>query len=138
MERLWACVEALLPGHYRIELTLAEAKARRFVEIDHRTDALIASGFSFRDMRFSLSLEAQARLQFMNSEREMLQYPVVYNSVDDNSALTLTEAAEVRTFALTAAGTLRYYLDTGTALKQLVRDAGSTADVQAVMDTRGQ
>jgi len=133
---LFAAVESNVPGVYRIELTLEEARSRRIAEIDARTDELTAGGFAYGPLKFSLSLESQARLQFMYSAKELLGYPVVYNALDDSASVSLGTPEEVALFALTAVGTLRMFLDSGTELKQMVREATTTAEVLAVVDPR--
>lgn len=117
---------------------LPDIKAVKYLEIDKRTGELIAAGFFYAGFQFSLSTEAQSRLMGLNQVRDhpMITYPVKWNNLDDTHVYNLANADEVLTFYLTAVGTYRTHVDSGTALKQQVRDAANKAAVDAVVDNR--
>lgn len=121
---------------------LVLAKERAFARIDDRTDALIAQGYEYPPSsgnRFELSLEAQARLLALLSLREnpAMSYPIVFNTLDDLGTVQIADAAAVEGMVLIAVGTYRALIDSGTALKGLVRACTSVAEIEAVVDPRG-
>lgn len=117
---------------------LIEAKAAKFASIDARTDELIASGFTFASKQFSLSQAAQSRLMGINQVRddENVTYPIKWNTIDDSDTYSIPDSATVLSFYLTAVGTYRTHVDSGTALKDQVRAATTVAEVDAVVDNR--
>jgi hypothetical protein len=133
---IFAAAEEFYPGHFRVHVTLDEAKAEAFERIDARTDELFASGFEFNGHRYSLTNEAQSRFLTMLITKDLIGYPIVYNSIDDTYQLEIGSAAETQAFVFTALGTGRAYLDSGTALKDAVRQAATVEDVSAVVDPR--
>lgn len=118
--------------------SLAFHKDLKIVQIDARTDAMIDRGFTFGGIIFSLSLKAQMRIEGMDRFRNdpLCEYPVSWNSLDDTQHLSIPDAATLHVFYLTAAGTLRACVDSGTALKDLVRAAATIAEVDAIVDSR--
>lgn len=116
-------------------------RAKCLAEIDARTDALIAQGFEYPPSSgkfFSLSLEAQLRIQGCMSSRDLPQFvfPVAWNTIDDRDHYDVADANDMVGFYLTALGTLRSKIDSGTALKEQVRVAADIAEIQAVVDSR--
>lgn len=114
---------------------ILQAKLR---EIDQRTDELILEGFVFKAMRFSLSLEAQTRLAWLTQNRNHLNYPILWNTIDNTSVLELQDAHMVDMFCAIAAKMCRACLDSGTELKSLVLAASTAAEIQAIEDDRSQ
>lgn len=118
--------------------SLAIYKKNKFIQIDGRTEELIASGFQYAGKTFSLSMNAQAKMMGINqirSENEVV-YPIRWNTKDDNDYYEIQNANDMRAFYLTGVGTYRAHVDAGTALKDLVRAATSKAEVDAVVDPR--
>lgn len=120
---------------------LAVVKHSKSNEIDARTAQLIEVGFEFPPSSgkiFSLSKEFQLMLTGLNQERTApeVTYPVDWNTKDDSDKLSLVDADMVRSFYMTAVGTVRAHRDSGTALKDQVRAATTIAEVEAVEDTR--
>lgn len=113
-------------------------KTVKFTAIDLRTDQLISAGFTFSTKQFSLSANAQARLMGINQVRTdaAITYPIRWNTIDDLDYYDVPDAATVLSFYLTAVGTYRGHVDSGTALKDSVRAAATMAAVDAVVDTR--
>jgi hypothetical protein len=117
---------------------LPAAQLAKCKEIDARTDELIAAGFTYDSKTFSLSQAAQSRLTGINQVRDdaAVTYPIVWNTLDDSDTLSIVDSAALLTFYLTAMGTYRTHVDSGTALKDDVRAATTIAAVDAVVDSR--
>ncbi len=120
----------------RNALDLNREKSRRFREIDVRTDDLIAAGFSYGGMTLSASIYAQARWTAGNVERNLLTYPITVNDLADSGTYDIVDADDFHNLYLTAIATNKYHLDTGTALKNQIRDAATMAELDAVVDDR--
>jgi hypothetical protein len=122
---------------YAAEL-LRLAKAAKALAIDLRTDELIAGGFPFAGIQFSLTIESQVRIEGMDRFRDdpLCSYPISWNSLDDSQSLQIQNAATIHGLYLTALGTLRVRVDSGSALKDQVRAAATVAEVEAVVDNR--
>ena len=128
--------------------TLAALKHERYMEIDGKTTALIASGFSFAGKVFSLSEQAQKNMlgvltAVVNAKAsgtlpqfEAMFFPLTFNTLDDLSVHEVATAADFENFYNTAMGTVRAHLDGGTGLKNAVRAAADAAAVNAVVDER--
>jgi hypothetical protein len=122
----------------RALMTLDQLKEERLKEIDARTDQLIDGGFIYNSVLLSMSIESQVRLEGADRNRNdpAMSYPIRWNSLDDSDAVDLTDATELHTMFLTALGTLRARIDSGTLLKDAVRAATTVAEVDAVVDGR--
>jgi len=117
---------------------LAKAKRAKDKQIDMRTDQLIAGGFMYAGKAFSLTLEAQMKMVGIYSVKDhpALTYPIRWNSLDDTTYHDMADAADLEGFYLTGLSTMRGYVDSGTALKDLVRDADSVEAVEDIEDNR--
>ena len=127
-------------SHYSEQGTLGVYKAAKIRDIDRRTDELIDAGFVFPPggQTFSLSDKAQAKLNgaFAARNEPEFTYPKEWNTKDDDGTYVLADANAVRSFYLTAVGTVSAHLESGTVLKKQVNAATTTAEVDAVVDTR--
>jgi len=126
-------------GHFVAIDNLSVLKQERYVEIDARTKELIAVGFEFPPSSgqfFSMSKEAQIRIHGCDYARDLLTYPLKWQTLDDSGQLSITDAAAMHNFFLTALGTLRSVIDSGTDLKEQIADATTKAQVDAVVDPR--
>lgn len=114
------------------------AKQAKFDAIDARTVELINQGFAYGPKRFSLSAQAQTTYTGLYAIRDepILTFPVTINTLDDSGYQQLADGAAIRVFYLTAVGTYRAHLDSGTALKDQVRAAATLAAVEAIQDIR--
>jgi len=126
---------------HQLVAALADAKAEKIRSIDANTGRLIALGFEFPASSgtiFSLSDSAQRTLLAADQQRSdpSFTYPVVWNSLDDSATISLADATELHDFVITAVGTTRAHLDSGTDLKDQVRAATTVAEVEAVVDNR--
>lgn len=124
------------PTPYANAGTLENAQQIAFAVIDARTDAIFLTGFEFAGNRYSLTNEAQSRFIAMLVAKDILSYPIQYNSLDDTYRLDIEDAAMLVQFIMTAMATARAYLDSGTQLKSAVRVATTIAEVAAIVDPR--
>ena len=67
---------------------------------------------------------------------QALVFPINWNTKGDEDTYTIADSADLHAFYLTAVGTLRSHLDSGTVLKDAVRAATTIAAVDAVEDNR--
>jgi hypothetical protein len=117
---------------------LANCKIAKCAAIDARSDELIVAGFVHSSKTFSLSDAAQNRIMAVHQVRDdaSLDYPIVWNTIDDLDTLSLADSAAVHAFYLAALDTYRGHVDGGTSLKDQVRAASTHAAVQAITDSR--
>lgn len=119
--------------------TLDEYKLDKIGQIDLRTQQLVDLGFEYpasSGQMFGLSVSSQLLLLGLVVSKDFLPFPVKYNSLDGLSVISLPNVSEVNNFFGTAVAIVKARQDSGTALKDLVRAATSTAEVDAVEDTR--
>lgn len=118
--------------------SLAMYKEEKADVIDKRTGELIAAGYVVAAKTFSLSKNAQLNLLGIHGSKDSpaLTYPIKYNTKDDQDTHIINNSAELETFFLTALGTKKAHLDSGTVLKDSIRAAIDRAGVDAVIDNR--
>lgn len=117
-------------------LSDAQYKEYRYAEIDSRSGELISEGFVYGGKTFSLSSNAQLNLTGADSARADLTYPVTWNNIDDTDTLDVADATDMHNMYLQALGTKKAHLDSGTALKEQIRNAVDRAAMEAVVDNR--
>lgn len=120
----------------RAQSALSEYKKLKFDEIDERTSELIDLGFVYNTKTFSLSNNAQLNLLGIDIKRNDGILPITFNTIDDLSEETLTTAEQVDAFFMTALGSKKAHLDSGTALKLQVRNAADKDAIDAIVDAR--
>ncbi len=120
------------------DVALPVAKQDKIVDIDRRTEELISLGFTYSAKQFSLSLPSQSKMIASHQIKDdpAFTYPANWNSIDDTDVYAIVDAADLDAFYLTAIGTIRAHLDSGTVLKDGVRAAADVAAVDAVVDSR--
>jgi hypothetical protein len=120
------------------QLTLANYKQLRYNEIDKRTGELILQGYVYSSKTFSLSETAQTNILALDNTRDdpALTYPITYNTIDDLDTYSVVDSTDLHNMYLTALATKKSHLDSGTVLKQQVRDAVDKAAVDLVIDNR--
>jgi len=118
--------------------TLARARTLRIAEIDRNTRRLIAKGFEWGGKTFSLSPASQSTVtgQQIALLSNLLAFPVKWNTKDDTDTVELSDESQATAFFAAALGTVRAHLESGTALKDLVRAASSIEDVMGISDDR--
>lgn len=120
----------------RAQSALSGYKKLKFDEIDERTSELIDLGFVYNTKTFSLSNNAQLNLLGIDIKRNDGILPITFNTIDDLSEETLTTAEQVDAFFMTALGSKKAHLDSGTALKLQVRNAADKDAIDAIVDAR--
>lgn len=117
---------------------LSPVKATKIIDIDTRTAELIDLGFTYASKQFSLSIPAQSKMMGTHQVKDnpALVYPINWNTIDDLDSYSIVNSADLDGFYLTALGTVRAHLDSGTVVKDSVRAATTIAEVDAVVDTR--
>jgi hypothetical protein len=117
---------------------LEELKQWRYDLIDARTSELIKEGFGYAGKQFSLSQNAQLNILGLDNAKDdpAIEYPIKYNTIDDLDTYDVVDAADVHNMYITALGTKKAHLDSGTVLKQQIRDAIDVDGVNAIIDNR--
>lgn len=115
---------------------LAKEKASKFAEIDGRTSELIADGFSHGGETLSLSASARDSWLGLKLDKAAVVYPVVINSLDDSTTISIADTAAVDALFTAARQKRREHIDSGRALKDSIRAATTLAEVRAVADSR--
>ena len=134
-ECLFIAISQRHPGEYTLEYDLKELQKRTFAKIDARSDALIANGFTFQDVLFSCSVEAQARYNAMMLLADELA-PLDINSLDDTAKIRLETGNDVRAFCLAALNHVKTVVDSGTQVKDTVRAAETVEILLEFKDPR--
>jgi hypothetical protein len=117
-------------------MELPALKPMKIGAIDQRTQEVIARGFIFAGKTFSLSANAQLTLLGTFNARTALTYPVRWNTIDDTDTYELQDQTQVEAMYAAAVAAVRLALDSGTALKDQVRAASTSAALDAIVDTR--
>ena len=120
----------------KIVASLPNYKGLRYIEIDKRTGELISAGFTYATKQFSLSLNAQINISALNQSKDLLTYPVNYNTLNDEDEYDVIDATDMGNMYMTALATKKGMIDSGTALKQQIRAAQNDAEVDAIIDNR--
>ncbi len=117
---------------------LVTCQQEKMDEFDVRTDELIAAGFTYSGLTFSLSMPAQAKIigTHVADDDNDVTYPIKWNSIDDLNTYELLASSDIHNFYTTAFDAVRDHLDSGTTLKDSVRAETTASGVNAVTDTR--
>jgi len=115
---------------------LAEYKAFRVSEIDKRTGELIALGYVYQGVTFPLSQNGQINLLGMITTKDFLHYPIGLNNIDDTAVYQIQDATDLGNLYMTALGTKKAKLDSGTALKTQINAAIDESAVSLIIDNR--
>jgi hypothetical protein len=125
-----------------VEVAILPAyKLEKYKLFDVRTGELILQGFEFPPSSgyvFSLSDAGQFNLigAYAAKDNPSMDYPIKWPTRDDDYEYSIPDATVLENFYLVAMGTVRYWRDTGTVLKEAVRVATTRAAVDAVVDNR--
>jgi len=131
-----SALDALVLAHGGV--SLSEYKQTKTDAIDDRSEELILAGYTYASKQFSLSSNAQTNILAMDTNRvdPAITYPITFNTIDDQDTYDVANATDMHGMFLTALGTKKAILDSGTALKNSVRAAVDKAGVDAVVDNR--
>jgi len=113
-------------------------KLSKINEINDRTGELILLGYSFAGKQFPLSSNGQTNLLALYTTRNepALLYPIEMNTLDDLDHYMITGPEIIEGMYLTALATKKTHLDSGTALKDLVRAAVTEEEINSIIDNR--
>lgn len=131
MEEMKIITDAYVSG-----MSLEEYKTARYNAIDARTTELVLEGFTYAGIQFSLSPSAQTNITNTYLARDIMSYPIAWNSKDDTAVHNIQDATEVISFYGTALTTVRIIRDAGTIIKNNIRNATTIAEVSAIVDNR--
>jgi hypothetical protein len=121
---------------------LPRYKLERYREIDTKTASLILeNGFEFppgSGLRYSLSQASQNNLLgvFSAKDHPAFEYPLKWPTIDDDYELLIVDADMITMFYLSAMGTVRALRDSGTYLKELVRNCNTKEEIDVIVDNR--
>jgi hypothetical protein len=113
---------------------LEELKAVRIIEIDNKTQNIIAQGFEFDSHRFSLSLPAQINWSGLVTLQSILTWPMKVTTWDDME-YTLT-LENLLYFIGTGKDVITGAIDSGRALKVEINNATTVEELNAIIDSR--
>jgi hypothetical protein len=120
------------------EVTLEDAKHLKYNEINRKTEDIIGEGYVFAGKTFSLSANGQTNILALEVTKDSpnLSYPVSFNTIDDSETFYIPDSETLHEMYLTALATKKSALDSGTDLKNLIKDATTIDEVDAVQDNR--
>jgi hypothetical protein len=131
-----AAVKAEMAAHRVDKHHLPTAKALKYKAIDARTRELIDLGFEANGLRFSLSVGAQLKLLRLDLIRDALDFPVVFNTLDDCASYSIATPGALHEFVVQGLLRVHEIVEGGSDLKNLVRAAQTVADVVRIADPR--
>jgi hypothetical protein len=87
---------------------------------------------------FSLSANAQTNILALDNTRDdpALSYPIEYSTIDDLDNYFVADSTDLHNMYLTALATKKAHVDSGTLLKDNIRDATTEAAVELIVDNR--
>lgn len=120
------------------EVTIEDAKFLRLNEIDRKTEAIIQTGYSFAGKQFSLSINGQTNILALDNSKDdpAITYPIGFNTIDDSETFMIPDSATLHGMYLTALGTKKAYLNSGTDLKTLINACSTVEEVDSIIDNR--
>jgi hypothetical protein len=121
-----------------LALDLDGYKALRIEEIKERTKEIIAMGFVYNGVNFSLSQDAQIGLVALDEVRDdpLMTYPQAYGNIDSTQIYNITDSTDLHTMYFTALGTKKHWLETEDVLKQQIIAGVDELAVEAIIDNR--
>lgn len=114
-------------------MTLEELKSYKCVEIDNKTQELIAQGFTFDSHTFSMSTNAQINWSNFPNLPDAL-FPLTV--MDKNDEVYSLDLADKLNFYLSALNFKNAQLQSGSVLKAQVKAAVDVPAVNAIIDNR--
>ena len=113
-------------------------KQERFEQIDSKTTKLIEQGYTYLGKQFSLFEDAQTNILalFTTKDDPILIYPIRFNTLDNLDFYDAVDSTTISNMYYTALATKKTHLDSGTALKDQIRNALTKDDVDLIEDNR--
>lgn len=113
-------------------------RVQKFAEINNNTQELIELGYSYSGHNFSLSEKAQTNILalYLTKDDEHLIYPILFNTRDDLGTFEVVDANAISNMYFTALATKKAHLDSGTLLKDQIRNAATIAEIDGIQDNR--
>lgn len=111
-------------------------KRKKYLEIDTKTDELMALGFTHAGRQFSLSIPSQINWTNIGINPNLLTYPYGISVLDDSEVYSFADAAEITAAYYEAVSRKEYLIQSGRDLKSQVLAASSQAEIDAVVDAR--
>ncbi len=113
-------------------------KGQKLQEINNNTDQLIMAGYTYSGHTFSLSEKAQTNILALYSTKDdpVLPYPIVFNTIDDLNSFEAIDANTIASMYYSALATVKGRIDSGTVLKDQIRNATTVAEVDLIQDNR--
>ncbi len=113
-------------------------KTQKFEEINNKTQELIELGYIYNGLTFSLSDHAQTNILALYSTKDdgILTYPILWNTIDDLNTFEILDRETISNIYYTALATKKAHLDSGTALKSLIRTSNTIQSINLIIDNR--
>lgn len=127
-----------IPGGVTISggtASLAKAKIEKCRQVDLRTRELIDEGFTYYDIPFSMSQEAQSSWHNLYANRTTWTYPKKISNLNGGET-SISSQASVESFYATYTTALWGHLDSGRNIKVKVMAAADQTALDTITDTR--
>lgn len=113
-------------------------KLQKLEIINSKTAEMIEAGYTYNGLQFSLSDRAQTNILALYSTKDdpILSYPIKFNTIDDLNTFDAVNASEIANMYYSALATKKGYLDSGTVLKEQIRNATTKTEVDSISDNR--
>ena len=113
-------------------------KLQKLEIINSKTAEMIEAGYTYNGLQFSLSDRAQTNILALYSTKDdpILSYPIKFNTIDDLNTFNAVNASEIANMYYSALATKKGYLDSGTILKEQIRNATTQTEVDSISDNR--
>lgn len=120
--------------HAHVAISLDDNKAVRIIQIDKRTDAIIAAGFLYDGNTFSLSTQAQMNWMGLYTLKDLQTWPIgVTTAANETYQLALLNLVA---FIATGSQVIKNAVGSGRALKIAINAATTQEELDAIVDTR--
>ncbi len=128
-------------SHYAVLEYIEWEKARRYAQIDAKTDELIKVGFTHDSKQFSLSLAAQSNWNGLITafKADLITDPADFPfhvTTLDNDDYAIPDGTALLTIGGLVLGTVSAHLTSGRILKKAILDATTMAEIASVVDDR--
>lgn len=118
---------------------LPDLRSAKIADIEARTEDLLSLGFEYPSGSgnvFALDLHTRTLMLGMLISRDLIPYPIAFNTIDQLTAYQIKDSNDVVGFYMAALGTVKAREDSGTDLKELARVAKDRDELNKLTDTR--